>query len=137
MDYLDKFIIAFEALIMKMQQVDTNCWQAYGDVTKREFNLLVMLGKSEKMIMREVADFLGVPVSTATAIIDKLTEKGYLKRIHSPADRRIIVVVLSAEGKSIYLSLMSKMKTFARDVMGKLDGPERTKFVELLEKAAA
>ena len=137
MDDLDKFIVAFETLILKMQQVDITCLEAYGDVTKREFNLLIMLGKSGKMIMKEVADCLGVPVSTATTIIDKLIEKGYLKRIHPPTDRRIIVVVLSDEGKSIYLSLRSKMKSFARDVMNKLEGSEKTKFVYLLEKVAA
>lgn len=137
MDYDDRFIEAFETLIFKMQQVDATCQQAYGDVSKREFNLLIMLGKSEKMIMREVADFLGIPVSSATAIIDKLSEKGYLRRIHSSSDRRIIVVVLSQEGKSIYLSLTSKMKNFARGVMDKLGEAEKKKLVQLLEKAAA
>lgn len=137
MDYDDRFIEAFETLIFKMQQVDATCQQAYGDVSKREFNLLIMLGKSEKMIVREVADFLGIPVSSATAIIDKLSEKGYLRRIHSSSDRRIIVVVLSQEGKSIYLSLTSKMKNFARGVMDKLGEAEKKKLVQLLEKAAA
>ena len=137
MDYDDRFIEAFETLIFKMQQVDATCQQAYGDVSKREFNLLIMLGKSEKMIMREVADFLGISVSSATAIIDKLSEKGYLRRIHSSSDRRIIVVVLSQEGKSIYLSLTSKMKNFARGVMDKLGEAEKKKLVQLLEKAAA
>ena len=119
-----------------MQQVDTSCLEAYGDVTKREFNLLTMLGKSEKMIMKEVADFLGVPVSSATAIVDKLAEKGYLRRVHSPNDRRIIVVVLSDEGKSFYLSMKSKMKSFARNIMGKLEESEKTKFIYLLKKAS-
>ncbi|MCG8320063.1 MAG: MarR family transcriptional regulator [Cytophagales bacterium] len=137
MDYDDRFIEAFETLIFKIQQVDATCQQAYGDVSKREFNLLIMLGKSEKMIVREVADFLGIPVSSATAIIDKLSEKGYLRRIHSSSDRRIIVVVLSQEGKSIYLSLTSKMKNFARGVMDKLGEAEKKKLVQLLEKAAA
>ena len=137
MDYDDRFIEAFETLIFKMQQVDATCQQAYGDVSKLEFNLLIMLGKSEKMIMREVADFLGIPVSSATAIIDKLSEKGYLRRIHSSSDRRTIMVVLSQEGKSIYLSLTSKMKNFARGVMDKLGEAEKKKLVQLLEKAAA
>lgn len=136
MDHLDQFIIAFENLILKMQQVDTSCLEAYGDVTKREFNLLTMLGKSEKMIMKEVADFLGVPVSSATAIVDKLAEKGYLRRVHSPNDRRIIEVVLSDEGKSIYLSMKSKMKSFARNIMDKLEESEKTKFIYLLKKAS-
>ncbi len=136
MTHVEKFVTAFESLVLRMQQIDTNCLRTYGDVTKREFNLLIMLGRSEKMIMREVADFLCVPVSTATTIIDKLDEKGYLKRMHSSTDRRTIVVALNEEGRSIYLSLRKKLKSFGGEVMNKLDENEKTKFIDLLGKVA-
>ena len=137
MSNVEKFITGFESLMLKMQQIDTNCLQTYGDVTKREFNVLIMLGKSERMIMKEIADFLCVPVSTATTIIDKLDEKGYLSRTHSPTDRRTIVVALNEEGRSIYLSLRKKLKSFGGEVMNKLDESEKSYFVYLLGKVAS
>ena len=132
-----RFITSMENLILGMQQVDASCMEAYRDVTKREYALLVMMGKADAMIMREVADFLQVPVSTATGIIDKLIDKGYVIREYSPEDRRIIKVKLSEEGKSIYLTLKDKLFFFGKSLLQYFSEDEKEMFVKLLDKASA
>lgn len=132
-----RFITSMENLILGMQQVDASCMEAYRDVTKREYALLVMMGKADAMIMREVADFLQVPVSTATGIIDKLIDKGYVIREYSPEDRRIIKVKLSEEGKSIYLTLKDKLYFFGKSLLQFFSEDEKETFVKLLDKASA
>ena len=135
-DIVLEFIMGLESLILGMQQVDASCLEAYKDVSKKEYTLLVMIGKSESMIMREVADFLQIPVSTATGIIDKLIEKGYVVREYSPEDRRIVIVRLSDEGKSIYLTLKEKLYCYGKALLQEFDDEERSLFIKLINKAS-
>ena len=133
---VNEFISSMEDLMIGMQQVDVSCMEAYQDVSKREFALLVTMGKRESMIMREVADFLQIPVSTATGIIDKLIEKGYVIRDYSPIDRRIVIVKLSEEGKSIYLTMKDKLFTFGKCTLEFFSDEEKITLTKLLNKAA-
>ena len=135
-DIVLEFIMGLENLILGMQQVDASCLEAYKDVSKKEYTLLVMIGKSASMIMREVADFLQIPVSTATGIIDKLIEKGYVTREYSPEDRRIVIVRLSDEGKSIYLTLKEKLYCYGEVLLHEFDREEKDLFVKLIKKAS-
>ncbi len=130
------FVCALENLVMGMQQVDSSCMEAYKEVTKRDFALLIMLGKSDAMIMREIADFLQVPLSTATGIVDKLIEKGYVERQFSPEDRRIILIRLNKEGKAIYLTLQSKLNYFGTMLLKGFSDGDKIRFTQYMVKAA-
>ncbi|MBX2841724.1 MAG: MarR family transcriptional regulator [Flammeovirgaceae bacterium] len=135
-ELVKSFVCALENLMMGMQQVDSSCMEAYSDVSKRDFALLIMLGKSDSMIMREIADFLQVPLSTATGIVDKLIEKGYVERQFSPEDRRIILIRLNKEGKAIYLTLLNKLNYFGTMLLEEFSNEDRIRFTQYMEKAA-
>lgn len=135
-DTIYEFISALEGLMISMQNVDASCMEAYEDVTKREFTLLIMLGKSEQMIMREVADFLQIPMSTATGIIDRLIEKGYVSRDYSSGDRRVVLIRLSKEGKSIYQTLTRKLYSFGKTTLKNFTEKEQETFIRLMKKAS-
>ncbi len=132
---VESFVKAMEGLMLGMQEIDSSCMEAYTDVTKREFSLLVMMGRSGSMIMREIAGFLKVPLSTATGIIDKLIQKGYVVRDTSPDDRRIIIVQLSAEGRNIYNSLQEKMYCMCEQLLESFSREDRTQFVDYMNRA--
>ena len=132
---IERFIDGIEGLMLGMQQVDSSCIVAFGQITKREFGLCVMLGKQQKMIMREVAEFLQVPMSTATGIVDKLIEKGLVKRDYSPEDRRIVMIGLSEEGTAIYKMLMEKLFDFGKAILENFNREDRERFIEYLERA--
>lgn len=135
---VQRFIMALEDMIMQMQQIDNSCMDAYQDVSKREFALLVTLGRSGTMIMREVATYLRVPMSTATGIVDKLIAKNYLIRTYSPEDRRVIMVDLSKEGQAIFQSLQVRMLDFGKQMLEVFsEEQEKNTFVESMEKCAS
>ncbi|MGI9542488.1 MAG: MarR family winged helix-turn-helix transcriptional regulator [Cyclobacteriaceae bacterium] len=136
-DTISEFISALQGLVLSMQNVDATCMEAYEDVTKREFTLLIMLGKSEQMIMREIADFLQIPMSTATGIIDRLIEKDYVIRDYSSGDRRIVLVQLSKEGKSIYQTLTRKLYSFGKVALSNFSQKEKETFIRLMKKASS
>ena len=133
---INQFIMAFEDLVMCMQDIDNSCMDAYRDVSKREFALLVTLGRTGTMIMREVATFMRVPMSTATGVIDKLIDKGYVIRTHSPEDRRVILIDLSNEGQMIFHSLREKMHLFSQRILTGFTREEQDTFVDFMVKGA-
>ena len=133
---VERFINGLESLMIGIQQVDSSCMEAFGSISKRDFGLCAKLGKEKSMIMREVAEFLQVPMSTATGIIDKLIERGLVKREYSPEDRRIVIVGLSDEGAAIYQMLNSKLFQYGKMLLQEFDAEEKEVFVSLMERAA-
>lgn len=130
-----QFTDALEAMLMKMQEVDNSCIEVSKDLSKREFGLVVLLGKHKSLIMKEVADFTGVPMSTATGIVDKLVNKGYLMRFYSEEDRRIIRIGLSKYGEELYHMLESMMSMFGQHILDGFSNEEREQFIFLMQKA--
>lgn len=133
-DKISRFTAALETMMMKMQEVDNTCVELTKHISKRDFSIIVFVGKNEEVIMRDIAEFLNIPVSTTTGIVDKLVENGYLSRYHSNTDRRIIQVGLSTSGKKSFNLLQTSLHNMAKTVLGDLSTDEREQFIGLLEK---
>lgn len=71
------------------------------DVTMPQFKTLVLIYGSENGSQRmgQLASSLGVAMSTATGIVDRLVEQGLLVRQEDPEDRRLVVVRLTDRGR--------------------------------------
>jgi DNA-binding MarR family transcriptional regulator len=70
------------------------------DVTMPQMKALILVygSDSNSLRMGQLASALGVALSTATGIVDRLVEQGLLERQEDPDDRRSVVVRLSALG---------------------------------------
>ena len=62
-------------------------------------NILFQLSKNEKMSMKELADAIHRDKSTVTALVSKLKEQGYVEKVSSDADSRVVFVRLTEKGK--------------------------------------
>ncbi|MDN5201865.1 MarR family transcriptional regulator [Fulvivirgaceae bacterium BMA10] len=131
-----RFTNALEEMLLKMQEASDICLEVTKDISKREFSLIIFIGKNKSLIMREIADFMRIPMSTATGVVDKLVNKGYLQRQFSEEDRRIINVALSKYGKEIYNLMSETLLRFGSVVLSGLDDEEQNQIIGLLEKVA-
>lgn len=129
-----RFTCALEKMLMKMQEVDNTCVELTKDITKREFSIITYIGKTGEVIMRDISEFLNVPMSTTTGIVDKLVDKGYLTRVHSEKDRRIVMVTLSKFGKESFELLQSTLFNMGDTMLSDLTIEEQTNLIYLLEK---
>jgi len=68
-------------------------------LSKIELMTLLIVDRRGKIIMSEIADFIHVPLSTATGVINRLVAQGFLQRQRTESDRRIVVVYLSEKGQ--------------------------------------
>lgn len=131
-----KFTQCLEALLMRMQEADNTCVEITKDITKRDFAVLTFVGKNHDVIMRDIAGYLGIPVSTTTGVIDKLVEKGYLKRYHSKEDRRTIKIGLSKFGQDAFNLLQSTLHHMGGAMLSGLSDKEQKDLIHLLEKVS-
>ena len=131
---VSRLVGAMEKLILKMQEVDNTCLMLTQDISKKELSLIGYIGKQGEVIMSEVAEVIGCPMSTATGVVDKLVIKGYLTRFHSDEDRRTVRVTLSQYGKETFQLMQKMMTKMGNTILVDLNDQEQTRFIELLEK---
>ncbi len=65
----------------------------------QENKVIDHVGQRKSCIMREISDHLRVAVSTMTGLIDKLEEKGLVRRERTEEDRRIVRISLTEKGE--------------------------------------
>ena len=89
------------------------------DVTLPQFRALVVLASRGPLNPGAFADVLGVHVSTATRMCDRLVAKGLINREVPPANRREVALALTPSGRGIVDSVTRRRrKEIARIVEG-------------------
>lgn len=66
-------------------------------LTTTELHVIEAIGNDE-LTMNELSDKLGITMGTATVAVNKLNDKGFIKRERSSDDRRKVFVTLSKKG---------------------------------------
>jgi len=69
--------------------------------TARQIEYIDVIARLENPNLGEIARALQVSKPSVTAIVDKLTEKGFIEKCQSDEDRRSFHVHLSAKGKKM------------------------------------
>ncbi len=121
----------------RIKAVDAACvGQVASDVTLPEMRVIEVLGDHPGCIMRELADHLLAAVSTTTGLVDKLVQKGLVKRERADDDRRIVRVELSESGRQIYDAVMAMHLGFCRGMLSALNDDEQEIYLVLMKKIA-
>ena len=71
------------------------------DLNFTQFVALKLLGHEEPLTPVELARALHYDPGALTRLLDKLEQRGYLKRVPDPVDRRALRLELTAQGKSL------------------------------------
>ena len=131
---IDTFFNSFEKLTFKLQEVDNFCVDLTKDISKQGLSLVGFVGDRDTVIMRDIAEFLDVPFSTATGIVDKLVDLKYLTRFNSSEDRRTVLVRLDKKGNELCRIFNCKKFELGERVLSQLDENERKTFIHLMDK---
>ncbi len=74
----------------------------FKDITTNDMHVIEAVGIKEPRNMTSVANTLGITVGTLTISINGLVKKGYVHRVRSDADRRVVLVSLTEKGEKAY-----------------------------------
>ncbi|MDD7220239.1 MAG: winged helix DNA-binding protein [Blautia sp.] len=74
----------------------------YKDISVNDMHIIDAVGIREQKNMSSVARVLGVTVGTLTIAMNNLVKKGYVHRVRSQKDRRVVLISLSEKGEKAY-----------------------------------
>ena len=103
-------------------------------LSKTEMFMLLLLSRKEQTTMTELSEAIGVPMSTATGLADRLVRKHYIKRERSESDRRMVGLVLTEEGKALVLEFRQVMSHYLSMVMEDLTLEEQKYLIRIAMK---
>ena len=125
---------AMQEMMVAMKEVDATCAHLLEHIAVRELNLVSFIGDRGQATMSSIAEFLHIPLSTATSVVDKMVENQILKRAASPTDRRKVLILLDREGQ-VAFDLFLKMRVEMSDrMMAMLSEGEVDQFIKLINK---
>ena len=71
------------------------------DLTYTQYIVMMALWEYKDMAVKELGHLLMLDSGTLTPLLKKLEAKGYLSRKRSKKDERVVMVILTAEGKAL------------------------------------
>lgn len=74
----------------------------YKNISVNDMHIIDSIGIQEPKNMSTVAKSLSVTVGTLTIAINNLVKKGYVERVRSQEDRRVVLISLTEKGRQAY-----------------------------------
>lgn len=74
----------------------------FKDITNNDMHVIEAVGIGDPRNMSAVAKLLSITVGTLTIAVNNLVKKGYIERVRSKEDRRVVLVSLTEKGKKAY-----------------------------------
>lgn len=105
--------------------------EEYKDVTTNDMHVMEAIGTQQAKNMTSVAKALEVTTGTLTIAVNSLVKKGYVERVRSEEDRRVVLVSLSEKGQKAYLHHQQFHQRMIDAILEELDDEEQ----QVLEKA--
>ena len=126
--------MSVQQMMVVMKEVDETCAHLLENVSVRELHLISFVGDQGSVMMSAIAEFLDIPMSTATSVVDKMVDHRMLKRGISPSDRRKVLIQLDAQGQSAF-DLFLKMRIEMSDrMLAMLTHREVDEFIRIIQK---
>lgn len=72
----------------------------FKDITNNDMHIIEAIAKAEPKNMSTIAKALSVTVGTLTIAINNLVKKGYVTRVRSEEDRRVVLLSLTEKGEA-------------------------------------
>lgn len=123
-------------LFNEIQDIEEKALTAseFKNISINDMHILEAVGIQEPKNMSTVARTLSVTVGTLTIAINNLVKKGYVERIRSQEDRRVVLISLSEKGVKAYKHHRAFHDKMVLSVLKDLDSEETKALTNALVK---
>lgn len=104
--------------------------EAYHNATANDMHVMEAIGNGKPKNMTSVARSLSVTTGTLTISVNSLVKKGFVERVRSEEDRRVVLISLTEMGKAVYRKHQKFHEDLVESIVNRLDDQEKI----LLEK---
>ncbi len=105
----------------------------FNDVSINEIRTIQAIGVKEPRKMSEIAMALKITVGTLTISINRLVKKGYVRRVKTEEDRRIVMVGLTERGNLVYETHEKFHYEIIENIVSTLNENEQKMLIQSLE----
>lgn len=125
-----------EILVKLFRNINTIEEQAvksgeYKDLTTNDMHVIEAIGIDGEKNMSTVAKSLSVTTGTLTISVNSLVKKGFVDRVRSETDRRVVLISLTVKGKKAFRQHQKFHEDMINAVVDKLNEDEKI----ILQKA--
>lgn len=104
--------------------------EAYQNATANDMHVMEAIGNGKPKNMTSVARSLSVTTGTLTISVNSLVKKGFVERVRSEEDRRVVLISLTEKGKALYRRHQKFHEELVERIVNRLNDQEKV----LLEK---
>lgn len=107
------------------------------DCSKNEIFVLLLLYRNPAANMTQIAEYIGVPLNTATGVVARMEKRALVCRQRSPEDRRVITVALTEKGRRQIVDIIKTMAGYGKRVVETLTTEEVLLIGKIMDKVVA
>ena len=139
--------MSFQSIDNFSRQVVEIMPQIYREFAKREHNelttgkisfpqmvTLVYVSRKSRVNMKCVAANLGIKMSSASTLVDRLVREKMLKRRRDEEDRRIVWIDITSKGSKVINQILRQKQRSIREIFTVLTEKERDQYLDILKK---
>lgn len=104
------------------------------DCSKNEVLILWLLYRKSEVNMTEIAEYINVPLNTATGIVNRMEKGGLIVRNRSKEDKRVVIIGFSEKGRTQFQKVVNQMFYYGTEVFSSLTKEEIEVFDKVLGK---
>lgn len=105
----------------------------FKEISINDMHIIDAIGVKEPRNMSTVAKTTGVTVGTLTTAVNNLVKKGYVSRVRSVEDKRVVLLSLTEKGIAAYKKHAGFHRQMVRAVMDGFEGEELEVLTRALE----
>jgi DNA-binding MarR family transcriptional regulator len=102
--------------------------------SKNEVFVLLLLYRQSDVNMTQIADYLTVPLNTATGIVGRMEKRDFLVRERSSEDKRVVTIKLTDAGRAAIRDILNEMIRYGQLMMDSFTDEEAKLVFKLVDK---
>jgi DNA-binding MarR family transcriptional regulator len=128
-EFIFDFIDKFKPLFFPEKWSNT-----FLDYSKNEIMALIFVYRKGSATMTEIAEYIGVPLNTATGIISRLEKRKVISRQRDLLDKRVVTVSLTSEGIKFIRNELKTISHYYNKLMDSVTDEEKLLLLKLGSK---
>ena len=104
------------------------------NLTIEQLHLLKNMSEETALSQQQLCEIVQKSAANVTRILDRLEKKGCIRRKQNPADRRSILLFLTAQGRELINEVVLALEPFSKQLTRGISEQEQALFTRLLYK---
>lgn len=129
--------IVLEEEMNSLRRTLKNLFAKEVENTSLPISHLIVLGyllDKDALSMKDISEHLCIKPSSATSLIEGMAKKGFVERIHSAEDRRLINIRLTPKAVLLTNKIKKEKVEIMKEKFGRLNNNEKKQLIRIVRK---